>query len=180
MYTLPFFKHGHSLGNTLLGRWELSGIVSAYTGQPLQVATSSIDPAGLGLLGDTSISNRPDEVCNPNEGAPHQYAAVSQNVLWFKSRCFTAVPQGQVRPGNAGTYTLAGPGFYNLDASLMKNFNLAREGRWKLQVRVEGFNILNAVNPGGVASVNITATNFGQINSFRAARRMQLAAKINF
>jgi hypothetical protein len=154
--------------------------VSTYTGQPLQVATSSVDPAGLGLLGNTSISNRPDEVCNPNENAPHQYGAASQALSWFKSRCFTAVPQHAVRPGNAGTYTLQGPGFFNLDASLIKNFNLAKEGRWKLQIRAEGFNILNAVNPSGIASANITATNFGQINSFRAARRMQLAAKINF
>jgi hypothetical protein len=34
------------------------------------------------------------------------------------------------------------------DASLIKNFNLARKGRWKLS--------------------NITTTNFGQIKSFRA------------
>jgi hypothetical protein len=180
VYTLPFFRHGNGVANHALGRWELSGILSTYTGQPLTVATSSVDPAGLGLLGDTSISNRPDEVCNPNAKAPHQYAAVSQNVLWFKSTCFVAVPQRVVRPGNAGRYTLMGPGFFNLDASLIKNFNLAREGRWKLQVRVEGFNVLNWVNPAGVASANITSTNFGQINSFRAARRMQLGAKINF
>ena len=55
-----------------------------------------------------------------------------------------------------------------------------REGRWKLQLRGEAFNILNWVNPSGFASANDTATNFGQINGFRAARRLQLAAKINF
>lgn len=180
VYTLPFFSHGNGIANHALGRWELSGIVSTYTGQPLNVATSGVDPAGLGLLALTAISNRPNEVCNPNQKAPHQYAAASQNALWFKSTCFVAVPQGSVRPGNAGRYTLMGPGFFNLDASLIKNFNLAMEGRWKLQVRVEGFNVLNSVNPAGVASTTITSTNFGQINSFRAARRMQLAAKINF
>jgi hypothetical protein len=47
-------------------------------------------------------------------------------------------------------------------------------------VRGEAFNILNWVNPSGFASTNITSTNFGQINSFRAARRLQLGAKINF
>jgi hypothetical protein len=73
-----------------------------------------------------------------------------------------------------------GPGFFNLDASLLKNFNLSSEGRWKLQLRGEAFNILNSVNPAALASTTTTATNFGQINSFRAARRMQLGAKINF
>jgi hypothetical protein len=33
---------------------------------------------------------------------------------------------------------------------------------------------------GGFASANNTVTTFGRISSFRAARRMRLAAKINF
>jgi hypothetical protein len=184
VYTLPFLRKGRGVANQALGGWELSGIVGTYTGQPVTITTSSVDPAGLGLLGNTSISNRPDEVCNANVGAPHQYAgslqAAAQKLTWFTTSCFKAVPQGQVRPGNAGRYTVWGPGFFNVDASLIKNFNLSREGRWRLQVRGEAFNILNWVNPAGFASTNITSTSFGFINSFRAARRIQLGAKINF
>jgi hypothetical protein len=184
VYRLPFFRKGHGVGNHALGGWELSGIVSVYTGQPVTITTSSADPAGLGLLGNTSISNRPDQVCNANVNGPHEYAGsaqtASQKLTWFTTACFAAVPQGEVRPGNAGRYTVRGPGFFNVDTSLIKNFNLSREGRWKLQVRGEAFNILNWVNPAGFASTNITSTNFGQINSFRAARRMQLGAKISF
>src|SRR5205823_12335636 len=114
----------------------------------------------------------------------HQYAGAAQTAAqglsWFNTACFAAVPQGEVRPGNAGRYTVRGPGFFNWDGSLMKNFNLTKEGRWKLQLRAETFNTLNWVNPSGFASTNITATNFGQISSFRAPRRMQLGAKINF
>jgi hypothetical protein len=73
-----------------------------------------------------------------------------------------------------------GPGFFNLDASLMKNLNLSDEGRIKLQMRGESFNTLNWVNPNGFSSTNNTSTSFGQINSFRAARRLQVAAKITF
>ena len=64
--------------------------------------------------------------------------------------------------------------------SILKNFNISKEGQWKLQLRAETFNTLNWVNPSGFASANNTATIFGQISSFRAARRMQLGAKINF
>ena len=39
---------------------------------------------------------------------------------------------------------------------------------------------MNWVNPSGFASLNSTATNFGQISSFRAARRIALGGKINF
>jgi hypothetical protein len=36
------------------------------------------------------------------------------------------------------------------------------------------------VNPNGFASTNITSTVFGQISSFRAPRRIQLALKLTF
>ena len=184
IYTIPVFKHGHGLGNAVLGGWELSGILSAYTGQPSSITTSSVDPAGVGLLGNTNIPNRPDQICNANVNAPHQYGGAAQEVAqklnWFNTSCWANVPQGSVRLGNTGRYTVRGPGFFNLDSSLIKNFNISADGRWKLQLRGEAFNILNSVNPSGFASTNITATNFGQISSFRAARRMQLGAKINF
>jgi hypothetical protein len=99
---------------------------------------------------------------------------------WFNTKCWAAVPQGVVRPGNTGRYTIVGPGFFNWDASLYKNFGLTANERVKLQLRAETFNGLNWVNPAGFASTNITVSTFGQISSFRAARRMQLAAKIIF
>jgi hypothetical protein len=73
-----------------------------------------------------------------------------------------------------------GPGFSNIDASLMKNFNLLSDGRAKLQLRLETFNTLNLVEPNGYSSTNITSSTFGVISSYRAPRRVQLGAKINF
>jgi hypothetical protein len=184
VYVEPFFRREHGLLHHSLGGWQLSGIVSSYTGQPATVTTSGVDPAGLGLLNGGPASARPDQTCDPNTNAPHAYGgsaqSSSQGLKWFDTACFVAVPQGQVRPGNAGRFTVKGPGFFNWDASLMKNFNLSPEGRWKLQVRAESFNTLNWVNPSGFASTNNTSTAFGQISSFRAARRMQLGVKINF
>jgi hypothetical protein len=183
VYTLPFFGHGRSLLNSTLGGWQVSGILSTYTGQPSTVTTASVDPAGLGIGNGGPSSVRPDQVCNANANAPHTYGSsaqsTSQGLAWFNSACFAAVPQGVVRPGNAGRYTVRGPGFFNLDASLMKNFNISKEGRFKLQVRAETFNTLNWVNPSTI-STGTTATTFGQVSAFRAARRIQLAAKINF
>jgi hypothetical protein len=180
VYTLPFFRTGRGILPGALGGWQLSGIIAAYTGQPSTVTTSSVDPAGLGLLAGGPASARPDQICDPNASAPHNYGGAGQGATWFNTACFAPVPQGTVRPGNAGRYTVRGPGFFNWDGSLMKNFKLTREGRWILQIRAETFNTLNWVNPSGFASTNNTATNFGQISGFRAARRMQLGAKINF
>jgi hypothetical protein len=184
VYTLPFFRQGRGFLQSTVGGWQLTGILSAYTGQPSTVTTSGVDPAGLGMGNGGPASARPDQICNANTDAPHTYGGSAQSsaqrLTWFNTACFAAVPQGQVRPGNTGRYTVRGPGFFNLDASIMKNFNLTREGRFKLQMRGETFNTFNWVNPSGFASLNNTATNFGQISSFRAARRIQVAAKINF
>jgi hypothetical protein len=152
--------------------WQLSGILTFYTGSPFTVTTSNVDPAGLGLLGNSAASSRPDLVCNPYQGAPGTVAA------WFNTACFKPVPEGQVRPGNAGRGVLRGPGFENWDATLSKTFSLKE--KYNFQFRAETFNLLNHPNPNGFGSTNITSTLFGTITSFRAARRLQLAMKFSF
>jgi hypothetical protein len=137
-----------------------------------------VDPAGLGILGASPVSSRPDEICNPNANAAHSYGAAAQGVIWFNTACFAPTPQGAVRPGNTGRYTVQGPGFFNLDASLLKNFNMTEKAR--LQFRFETLNTLNWVNPLGFASLNNTSTVFGEISTFRAPRRVQLALKFMF
>jgi len=181
VYTEPFFRTDHGWKNTAFGGWELSGIATFQTGLPATVTTSSVDPAGLGILGASPVSSRPDMVCNPNANAPHQYtgADVSGGPAWFNIACFQPTPQGAVRPGNAGRYTVDGPGYFNWDAGILKNFNLGSE-KFHLQLRGEAFNVLNWVNPSGFASTNNTSTLFGEISSYRAARRMQIAAKFTF
>ncbi len=182
VYMLPIFRQSHGFVGQALKGWELSGILSTYTGIPSTVTTSSVDPAGLGVLGASPVSSRPDEICNPNTNAPHQYAGSAQSsaaaLSWFNISCFAATPEGAVRPGNTGRYTVRGPGFFNLDASLIKNFHVNE--RASLQFRAESLNTLNWVNPSGFASTNNTSTVFGEISTFRAPRRVQLALKLIF
>jgi hypothetical protein len=121
--------------------------------------------------------------CDPQSGAPHLYASATQEAAatlnWFNTSCFASVPEGTVRPGNAGRGTVRGPGFFNLDASVMKNFYFTEGGGKFLQFRMETFNTFNWVNPNGL-STNITSTTFGEITGFRAPRRLQLALKLYF
>jgi hypothetical protein len=197
VYTLPFFKNGRGLTHNTLGGWEFTGIVSTYTGQPISVlgtglnsalaSVGNLDPAGLGIVGvgSSPASARPDVVCNPAANAAHTYATglapsvVNGGPSWFNIACYQAVPQGEVRPGNASRYSVIGPGYFNWDASLLKNFNLSKEGRWKAQLGAEANNVMNWVNPSTVNGTT-SSTQFGQITGFRAARRMTLRLKINF
>jgi hypothetical protein len=172
VYTLPFFANVKNAAGYLLKGWELSGILSFYTGSPFTVTTSNVDPAGLGLIGNSAASARPDLVCDPTAGVSRSYTH------WFNTACFQPVPQGEVRPGNAGRGVLRSPGYGNLDAALMKNFTFHE--RLRFQLRGEAFNVTNHPNPNGFASTNNTSTLFGQINTFRAPRRLQIGAKITF
>jgi len=172
VYTIPIFRNGHGAAAYVLKGWEVSGITSYYSGSPFTVTTSSVDPAGLGFLGSSAASSRPDMLCDPNASAPHTVAQ------WYDKSCFAPVPQGAVRPGNTGRGTVRGPGFENWDVSLKKSFAIGE--RVNLQLRGETFNFLNHPNPDGFGSTNITSSLFGQITTFRAPRRIQIAAKLTF
>ncbi len=181
-YVLPFFARRHGVLHQALGGWQVSGIPTWYTGTPFTVTTSNVDPAGLGLLGPSASSSRPDMLCDPRANQPEAYGAKTGSTVtpWFRTSCFAPVPQGAVRPGNAGRGVVRGPGYFGWNANVYKNFGLFKENRIKLQIRGEAFNVLNWVNPGGFASTNITSTAFGEINSYRAARRIQVGAKLSF
>ena len=92
VYTIPFVHQAPALAKQALGGWEFSGIITAYTGLPSTVSTSSVDPAGVGLLANTAnISNRPDQICDGNQNGLHQYGGAAQEVAqklnWFNTAC---------------------------------------------------------------------------------------------
>jgi hypothetical protein len=183
VYEIPIFRGSRGIVGGLLKGWQVSGIGAFYTGAPFTVTTSTNDAAGLGSVGNSSVASaRPDMICDPNENAPKAFngAPSASSTPWFNTACFANTPNGAVRPGNAGRGTVRGPGFSNMDLTLSKFFNLNGEGRWKLQIRGESFNTFNLVNPNGFSSLNNTSTTFGVISSYRAPRRVQIAAKINF
>jgi hypothetical protein len=119
-------------------------------------------------------------VCDPNANPPHHapgFTGTGQPT-WFNTACFQPVAQGQIRPGNAGRGTVRGPGYGNLDASLIKNFHFTE--RATFQLRGEFFNLTNHANPNGFGSTNITSSSFGEISSYRQARQVQIGAKFTF
>ncbi len=88
IYELPFFQGQRNFKEKTLGGWQISGITYYYTGLGFSPATSSNDPAGLGLLGSSPSGARPDTICDPNQGAPHTV------LQWFNTACFANPPAG--------------------------------------------------------------------------------------
>ena len=190
LYELPFGKGKKYLtsgpAGLILGGWQINGILSIASGTPMTFG------------GNAGILNAPGNNNTLNWFGPGPIPVTKGNgrsATWFTpticnfanngkpivaTQCFAqpgAENGGQPEFGNLGWNVLRGPGFWNLDASVFRTFQV-RE-RFKLQLRAEGFSIANTPqwsNP----STDINSANFGLITGAGGARSMQLAAKLTF
>jgi hypothetical protein len=174
-YDLPFGKGRAMLSNrgwltSLMSGWQTFGIVTVQTGRPFTVALlSEIDNSGTGRssLG-FGANDRPNVVGNPalDRRTPEQ---------WFDTSAFVFSAPGTF--GNAGRNILEGPGYQNVNASLVKNTNFSE--RILLQLRAEFFNLFNHPN-FNLPDNFLGSPTFGRITSAREPRHIQFGAKLMF
>ena len=161
---LPTPRQAGAVLRHLAGGWQVNGIVQAQTGFP----TTVFDPS----LSIRYLTNRPNQTCDPNAGAPH---TVEQ---WFTTTCFTRRALAETaEPGNTPRNSVRGPGFARTDLSLFKNVDLA--GPHRLQLRLEAFNLWNQERFGQPGN-QIGTANFGRITTAEDGRIIQLAVKYSF
>ena len=173
-YELPFGKerkHGSDWGaakNAALGGWNVNSIFQAHTGLPITV----YDGAGQSLQATRSLE-RPNRICTG------KISGAGVNDTWIDIGCFQHAPAGQF--GNSGVGILYGPGYWNVDFGLGKNFYV--DDKRYVTFRVEAFNLLNhpnfAIQAGSADMSN--PTTFGRIqNTFSAPRIVELALKFTY
>jgi hypothetical protein len=161
--------------------WEISPLVKITSGAPFTVVTGK----------DNSLTyqnnDRPNLV-NPTAlyTSTKILSGKSSNAQYLNSAAFVPNPLGTF--GDSGRNAYRGPKFFQLDAALVRTFPV--HDRLALQLRFEGFNVLNHPNfappgssgvPGGSAS--LASSTFGQITAVAAnstARVFQGAVKITF
>ena len=76
---------------------------------------------------------------------------------WFNTAAFAAQPINTIGDAVVARNFLHGPSQRRLDLSLFKDFVLPRSAR--LQVRIEAYNITNAVNSRGAIAHTTTPAN---------------------
>ncbi len=167
VYELPFgkgkpFLNGNSLGNAVLGGWQLTAIVSAQTGLPI-TPILSYDPTNTGIIaypnriGSGVLSNP-----TPND--------------WFNGSAFVA-PTGYSY-GNSGRNILTGPGFHNIDLGLSRRVSLKE--RASLELRAEAFNLFNTPQ-FGPPNNTVGVSNTGAITTvINPQRELQFALRFAF
>jgi hypothetical protein len=79
--------------------------------------------------------------------------------------------------GNAGHNSLRGPGYFDVDMALSREFKLYEQ--LAFHIRAEAFNLFNHPN-FGLPNANISSSSFGQITSASDPRILQLSMKLIF
>ena len=149
----------------VFGDWQVNGIFTAQSGQPIDFTFNS---ATLNTPGN---GNRPNV-----SGKPNIAGAIGRGELFFDTSAFSAPAPNTI--GTAGRNLLGGPSFWNLDFSVFRHFPISE--RFKGEFRFESFNFTNTPhfnNPNG----ELGNPNFGQVTTAQQdQRQIQFGLKITF
>lgn len=181
-YDLPSpFESG--IGKAIFGGFGLDLTFRARTATPVNIV-SGVNRFNLGV---TTIL-RPDYI----QGQPlYVNDPTAPGGRIFNRNAFVVPPVTENRQGNFGRNVLRGFGANQVDLSLRRTFGLTES--FKLQVRVDGFNIFNRANfanPSGVLTSSIfgratrtLSSGLGGLSSLYqigGPRSFQISAKLNF
>jgi carboxypeptidase family protein len=163
----------------LIGGWHFSGIFGAYTGSPFKVDSGAytIDftqtqPAVF--IGTSADVKKAVHQVSQGAGVPNtvQFFANTTNA----QGAFTAPIAGG--PGNRNI--INGPGYWDLDLALLKDFKLPWEGQ-RIQFKTDAINVFNHVNFSNPGALTINPATFGNITSdVNGPRVLQLGFRYLF
>ncbi|MDX1982895.1 MAG: hypothetical protein SFV51_21675, partial [Bryobacteraceae bacterium] len=162
--------------------WEVSGIASFVSGQPLGLGYSLVQAVDLTGASGAGVDSRVNLIGNPNlpRGERTRDRHFNTDVVRPPSRDGLGI-------GNAPKDPIRAPGINNFDISLFKNFKLGASEVRRLQFRVETYNTFNhaqfnGVDTGGRFDAQGRQVNarYGQYTSTLDARRVVLALKFYF
>jgi hypothetical protein len=207
VYELPTLATGNRILKGATNGWQISGILQYQTGADLQAAISNsynfgysayipanttfmgvnsgsspVSANNQNILGTPDVTLMPVLTCNPRTGLKHNQ--------YLNGACFAPF----AKPGVQGAYIIpagTGPGFFNTDLSVFKNFTFGKSESKKLQFRFSGYNFLNhplntflQKDPNLTLAFDqtgkLTTPNFGVANSKTGHRILQGAIKFSF
>lgn len=167
------------LGRAVLNNWQLSGIASFASGQPVVVGGSSVtaigsyNVQGIGaatlnreMTGSEGWSARPVLTCDPNlSGGDRTIYAFINTACFHPASVGSTGMDSSLRP-------FRGPGVNNSDLSVFKKVPLGSDAGRYLQFRLEMYNAFNHTQWGGVVASNYVPTGFNNTPTFDATGKI--------
>jgi Carboxypeptidase regulatory-like domain/TonB dependent receptor len=184
VYDLPFGKDqrfGSNLSgvrNQIVGNWQITGIISAQTGNWFTPTDDIMNTSNTDCGGGVFNCSRPNVIANPN-GKPCLPGTI------FNTCAFVSNTQ-EGTFGDAGRNIIRGPGLHNWDLSFIKQFPVHEQMHFEF--RAELFNIWNHPNKTFTDvtttdenfSTELGATQFGFPTASMPPRLVQFALKFYF
>jgi hypothetical protein len=169
IYELPFAKLSGSnsmLTRNLLRGWQVSGIFTARSGNPVNITQST-----------AFEGSRADYV----GGAP-TFDNYQTTLRYLNRAAFALVPIGAqsgapLHPGTVGRNAVFNPSWWNWDISTAKHFFITEKFEAKLEAQM--LNAFNHTNLSGLQGA-VTNSNFGLFTSTRGARVIQMNLRLTF
>jgi len=164
VYQTP--KFSGNAARMLASGWTFGTAFTARSGQPFTVVTGTIQDPATGYGGNSPGTQRPNQIL-ADTSSPSRGQACGQAtfcVQWLNRSAFAAPALGNF--GGMGYNALAGPGFWQWDMSLSRQFRIT-EGQ-RIEVRGEAFNLTNSLrlgNPGGTTTSSMSSNTFGSISA---------------
>jgi len=177
IYDIPLFRHNDSkLLKSVVGGWQVSGIVTMESGLPINIGISENGQGNNGLPTATNRPNLTGAISYPQTPVTCTPTCF-QRIQYFNASSFSLPTLGAF--GTLGHNALRGPGRDNWNLSLFKSFLLSESRGSRFELRVETFNTWNHTQFNGVDN-NLGDTRFGQFTSAFDPRILQLGGKIYF
>jgi hypothetical protein len=198
IYDIPVFRHSDSrLLKSTVGGWEVSGIITAESGLP-------INPQIGGPLGGNGLPNATNRLnASGTISTPHTVGTwfnntptlapdpVTGKMTLVSVGPFTPPAEGQF--GTLGHNSLRGPGRDNWNLSLFKSFMISESRGSRFELRLETFNTWNHTQFNNINNslsfhfnknfgryLPDSGQQFGQATSAFDPRILQLGGKIYF
>ncbi len=163
VYNLPFgrdrdyAKSMNRFVNAIIGDWDLSGILSVQSGQPIGISRPSVNNGTSAHLDNPTIAQ------------------------WFNTSVFSVAPSYTFGTDGPVLPDVRTAPQRNIDAVLAKNFGFhIRERVVTAQFRSEFYNVLNHAQFGG-PNTSVSSLSFGQVTSqANNPRDIQFGLKLSF
>lgn len=183
VWELPVFRDQRGVFGKTLGGWQINGIVTLQTGFPFTPVFSG-NPNGIGVL-----STPRGRYFGGEQTLPTDRKRADLIKEYFNTKVFGDPRDldGDGRRdvarafGNIARNTIYGPGFANVDFSVIKRTKVT-EGT-NVEFRAEFFNFFNRVNLGNPATgtgANIASVSRGRLLTAGDSRLIQFGLKFNF
>jgi hypothetical protein len=186
VYDVPFWRNSaNHFMKTVVGGWQVSGIVTVESGQPLNPVVGGGLTSICGAVGTCGNGGavRPDlvgPIYYPKNAATSQ-TNTNGTIQWFSPSAFAP----NLLPGNNNVATWGnlgfdgvwGPGRDNWNLALFKNFAVTE--RLRFELRFESFNTFNHPQMNAV-DTTLGTPDFGKVTSAYDPRVLQLGVKAFF